>query len=56
MISMLDPDMRKLVKALDSQGPPPPPPKPKAHRRPPVSAENLLGGADRFAARDKKDP
>ena len=55
LLSMIDPEMRHLVQALDSQGSAAAPPKSKRPRPPPASAENLLGGAERFASKGKND-
>lgn len=54
-LSMLNPELRELLTALEDQALPANPPKTRTHRRIPASARNLLGGAERFASRDKKD-
>lgn len=53
MVSMLSPGARRLLQVLQSQGTTPPP-KGKVPRRPPATAENLIGGAARFAGAQKK--
>lgn len=55
LMSMITPEMRQLTKALGNQALPTQPSKAKAPRRPPASAENLLGGASRFSSSEKKD-
>lgn len=55
MLSMQTPEVRRLVAALDNQALPTAPQKPQPRRRPKSTEENLLGGAERFAAQRKKD-
>lgn len=55
LLSMLTPEMRQLVAVLENQALPPKTPKSQPRRRPPASAENLLGGAERFSAHERKD-
>lgn len=55
LLSMFTPEMRQLVAALSQQALPEKTKTSKTPRRPPVSPENLLGGAERFAGPKKKD-
>ena len=54
-LSMIQPELRKLVEALETQAQPAPAKKAVTTRRPSVSATNLIDGADRFTQRQKKD-
>lgn len=54
-LSMLTPEARALLTALEEQALPAAPSKTQPPRRPPASAKKLLGGAERFASHDKKN-
>jgi hypothetical protein len=54
-LSMLTPEARSLLTALERQAQLATPPKTRRTHRPPASANKLLGGAERFASHDKKD-
>lgn len=55
LLSMLTPEMRALVSKLDSNTTSPAAKKGSTLRKPSPTVENLLGGAERFTSRDKKD-
>ncbi|WP_156970026.1 hypothetical protein [Arenimonas malthae] len=55
LLSMVAPEIRALLLKMDDQAFSPEKRIPKALRKPHPSVENLLGGAERFASRDKKD-
>lgn len=56
LLSMIPPEVRGIVEALGRQEAPPRSSKTTGLRRPPASAENLLGGADRFTSKETKKP
>lgn len=55
LLSMLTPEMRVLLSKAGDQSATPEKKTPRGPRKPHPSVENLLGGAERFASRDKKD-